>query len=59
VDDSITGVSTVTATLDGVVVTNGQLINLWKLNPGSHILTVTAVDYAGNSASKSVTFKVK
>jgi cytochrome c len=56
--DKITGVKEVTATLDGVAVTNGQKINLYKLALGSHTLTVNAVDYGGNTATKSVTFKV-
>ncbi len=59
VDDSITGVSDVTATLDGNPVKNFQTLNLWTLTSGSHTLTITAVDEAGNSATKSVTFKVK
>ena len=59
VNDTITGVDEITATLDGVAVTNRQLINLRTLAPGSHTLTVTAVDVAGNSATKSVTFKIR
>jgi 2',3'-cyclic-nucleotide 2'-phosphodiesterase/3'-nucleotidase len=57
--DKITGVKEVTATLDGVPVLNGQKLSLAKLSLGSHTLTVNAVDYAGNTVTKSVTFKVK
>jgi hypothetical protein len=59
VDDSITGVDTVTATLDGAPVKLFDTIYLSKLSRGSHTLTVTAVDVAGNSATKSVVFQVK
>ena len=31
---------------------------LSTLEPGEHLFTLTAVDYAGNTATKSVTFKV-
>lgn len=56
--DKITGVKEVTASLDGVPVANGQKINLYVLALGDHTLTVNAVDYAGNAATKSVTFEV-
>ena len=56
--DKITGVKQVTAVLDGVPVVNGQKINLRTLALGSHTLTVTAVDFAGNTATKAVTVKV-
>jgi 2',3'-cyclic-nucleotide 2'-phosphodiesterase (5'-nucleotidase family) len=56
--DKITGVKEVTATLDGVSVTNGQKLNLYTMALGNHTLTVNAVDYAGNVSTKSVTFKV-
>jgi len=59
VDDTITGVKEVTALLDNVPVKNGQWLELKKLTVGTHTLTVTAVDIAGNTATKSVTFKVK
>ena len=56
--DSITGVKDVHATLDGVAVTDHQKIDLRTLEPGEHLFTLTAVDYAGNTSTKSVTFKV-
>ncbi len=55
--DAITGVEEVSATLDGTPVADHQLVKLWTLPLGSHTLTVTAVDFAGNTATKSVTFK--
>jgi hypothetical protein len=56
--DTITGVKEVSATLDGAPFANHQLVKLWTLPLGSHTLTVTAVDFAGNTATKSVTFKI-
>ena len=58
-DDTITGIKEVSAVLDNVPVTNGKWLELKKLTVGTHTLTVTAVDVAGNTSSKSVTFKVK
>lgn len=52
------GVKSITATLDGTPVTNSQKIDLYTLALGNHTLTVTAADYYGNSATKSVTFSV-
>jgi hypothetical protein len=56
--DAITGVKEYNATLDGIVVVDNQKIVLRTLALGNHILTVTAVDHAGNTATKSVTFRV-
>jgi hypothetical protein len=44
--------------LDGVPVTNGQIIDLYTLPLGAHTLTVNAVDNVGNQSSKSVTVNV-
>ncbi|MCA0757290.1 endo-1,4-beta-xylanase [Paenibacillus sp. N4] len=44
------------ATLDGQPVVNGASLELYKLPLGTHTLTVTAADNAGNTASSSVTF---
>jgi hypothetical protein len=52
------GVKSLTATLDGTPVTNGQQIDLYTLALGHHLLKVTASDYYGNSTSKSVDFTV-
>ena len=58
--DDIAGVKSVTATLDGVSVTNGQVIDLYTYLPGStHTLEVTATDKAYNTSSASVTFTVE
>jgi hypothetical protein len=48
----------VEANLDGVAVTDGQVIDLLTLSLGDHTLTVAAEDKAGNGASASVTFTV-
>ena len=57
--DDIAGVKSVTATLDGASVTNGQVIDLYTYLPGStHTLVVTATDKAYNTSSESVTFTV-
>jgi hypothetical protein len=56
--DTPAGVATVTATLDGTAIANGKAIDLLKYKLGNHTLTVTAIDKAGNTAVKSVTFKV-
>ena len=60
VTDDISGVKSVTAKLDGVVVTNGQVIDLYTYLPGStHTLEVTAMDKAYNTSTASVTFTVE
>jgi hypothetical protein len=48
------------ATLDGLAVTNGQVIDLYTLAlpPAHHTLQVTATDYYGNATSQAVTFDV-
>jgi len=56
--DDIAGVKYVHATLDGVSVTNGQVISLYTFLPGEHTLAVTAMDKAYNESSLSVTFNV-
>ena len=56
--DTITGVEEIAATLDGVTVTDDQKIELRTLALGEHTLTVQATDYAGNTAIRSVKFKV-
>jgi hypothetical protein len=56
--DTPAGVASVTAKLDGKTIKNGARLDLLKYKLGSHTLAVTAVDKAGNTATKSVTFKV-
>jgi len=58
VDVGLAGVKDVTADLDGVAVTSGQVIDFYTLSLGDHTLTVKAVDNVGNEASSSVTFSV-
>jgi 2',3'-cyclic-nucleotide 2'-phosphodiesterase (5'-nucleotidase family) len=53
------GVAEVKGTLDGVPVTNGQIIDLYTLKLGiPHNLVVTAKDTLGNSSSFSVKFYI-
>lgn len=56
--DAGSGVATVTASLDGAAIQPGVL-ELWRLPLGSHTLTVTATDRAGNSATTSVVFTTR
>ena len=56
--DDIAGVKYVKAMLDAVPVTNGQVIDLYTLALGDHLLTVTAMDKAYNESTLSVTFSV-
>jgi len=56
--DGLSGLASSSGTLDGSAVTNGQLIDLFLLSLGSHLVVVSASDKAGNTASASVTFKV-
>jgi hypothetical protein len=48
-----------TATLDGAPVSSGQSIPLLGLSLGTHTLTVSAMDQAGNVAAQTVAFGVK
>jgi 2',3'-cyclic-nucleotide 2'-phosphodiesterase/3'-nucleotidase/5'-nucleotidase len=57
--DTPAGVRSVTAKIDSTSVKNGQTVDFRTLKLGSHTFKVTAVDRAGNSSSKSVTFKIK
>jgi Tol biopolymer transport system component len=56
--DALSGIFTVTVTLDTNTVTNGQVINLSTWD-GNHNLKVTATDKAGNAVIKQVNFTVK
>ena len=58
VTDAGSGVKTYFAKLDGVVVTDGQVIDLYTLALGDHTFTVNAWDLAGNASVASVTFTV-
>ena len=57
VSDGLSGVTSITATLDGAAVTQGQNISLAD-KAGNHNFTVTCTDVAGNTATKSVSFGV-
>ena len=46
------------ARLDGTTVANGQAVSLLTLSLGSHVLTVSASDVAGNFAQQSATFTI-
>jgi 2',3'-cyclic-nucleotide 2'-phosphodiesterase / 3'-nucleotidase / 5'-nucleotidase len=56
--DAVSGVRAVWAELDGVTVTNGQVIDLHTLALGPHELTVYATDKAYNQSDLTVTFFV-
>jgi 2',3'-cyclic-nucleotide 2'-phosphodiesterase (5'-nucleotidase family) len=52
-------VDTTTAKLDGVTVTNGQIVDLYTLKMGiPHTLAVTSVDKLGNTNTASVKFYI-
>lgn len=57
--DTTSGLGTVTATIDGTTVSDGQAVDLTGLPLGTHIFTVTAADSAGNTKTVSRTFTIK
>jgi len=57
--DAMSGIATLTATLDGTPVSNGQGIDLTGLSLGEHKLKVTADDHAGNTATAERPFTVR
>ncbi|MBT2642844.1 hypothetical protein J7I80_11445 [Bacillus sp. ISL-41] len=60
VTDNMSGVDyqSISATLDGQPISSETTISLYTLSIGSHTLTVSASDNAGNVATQSVTFQV-
>jgi photosystem II stability/assembly factor-like uncharacterized protein len=56
--DALSGVGSAAATLDDAAVTNGETIQLLTLGLGTHIVTVSASDRAGNSSSTGIGFTV-
>ena len=56
--DSTSGVRTLEGTLDGDGFATGSLLPLYTTSLGTHTLTVTAVDNAGNRTDQTVTFGV-
>ncbi len=56
--DEKSGIALTPASVNGILVENGQLVDLASLKTGENTLTVTAIDGAGNSAAQSVTFTI-
>jgi hypothetical protein len=57
--DATSGIDgAVTARLDGTSVTSGATVQLLAMTLGSHTLETTASDRAGNTATKTVSFRV-
>jgi hypothetical protein len=56
--DGVSGLQTVSATLDGVAVQNGQALALLSRCLGVHTLDVLASDAAGNTSHQSVSFRI-
>ena len=54
--DAISGIQSVTATLDGTAVAGDQPVALWRLALGEHTLVVTAEDNAGRTTTSTLTF---
>lgn len=61
ITDAGSGVNqeTVVAMIDGNVVQLDTQIPLYSLDLGTHVFTITANDFAGNTISKSVAFQVE
>jgi 2',3'-cyclic-nucleotide 2'-phosphodiesterase (5'-nucleotidase family) len=59
VDVGTAGLLKIWADLDGVPVTDGQVIDLLTLALGDHTLTVYAEDKAGNESNLDVTFSIE
>ena len=59
VTDATSGVASSSVTLDGIVVSKGDIIDLRNLSIGGHVIRVIARDNAGNGAESSTTFIVK
>ncbi|WP_405144117.1 ThuA domain-containing protein [Sphaerisporangium sp. NBC_01403] len=56
--DGTSGVKTLTGTLDAGAYSSGRLQALYELALGTHALSVTATDYAGNATTTKVTFGI-
>ena len=56
--DSVSGVQTVTGSVEGTSVQSGQPMSLLTLPLGDHTLSVTATDVAGNQATQSQPFMI-
>ena len=58
VTDALSGVARQSGALDGAAVASGQAVSLMLMTPTEHIVAVRALDRAGNTAWRSVTFTV-
>src|SRR5262249_50894249 len=59
VTDSGSGVASSAATFDGAPAAQGDVLDMYTLQPGLHTVTVTAADRVGNTATASKTFRVR
>lgn len=55
--DVLSGIVSISATLNGGPVTNGDSVTLTK--PGTNTFTLTATDMAGNTSTQTTTFEVQ
>ena len=53
------GVASNSVTFDGAPATNGQVLDMFLLNPGVHTIVVTATDNVGNSGVTTQTFTLR
>ncbi|HSH80291.1 MAG TPA: hypothetical protein VLA19_17330 [Herpetosiphonaceae bacterium] len=51
------GVASHSVTLDGITAVNGQVLDMFFLDPGTHVIEVTASDNLGNTGSLSRSFE--
>jgi hypothetical protein len=57
--DGGSGLDTISATFDGAPATDGQVLDMFFLAPGTHTIAVTAADHLGNTSHRTVRFKVQ
>ena len=57
--DAVSGVASVTATLDGVAIAGGTVIRAEALSAGTHAIVITSVDALGNTSTKTLTITVR
>ena len=57
--DAGSGVSSESATFDGTASTQGAVLDMFLLDPGTHTIVVQAADALGNASSATRTFKVQ
>ncbi|RIQ22257.1 PQQ-dependent sugar dehydrogenase [Jiangella rhizosphaerae] len=56
--DAVSGIASVTGTLDGAPLESGSTVQLWTLTVGQHALGATATDNAGRQGTAATTFTV-